>query len=166
MDDESAQLISCIPRLRRYARALVGNRAAADDLVQDTMERGWKKLASWQRGSDMRAWLFSIMHNLHIDQLRKSLPVVDGDEDMASDVPVFHHDALALRDMETALQQLSTEQREILLLAALEEMSYEEIAATLQIPVGTVMSRLSRARARLRFLMEGHPTASPLKVVK
>ena len=69
MRDTQADLIACIPRLRRYARALLGDRAGADDLVQDTMVRGWNKLASWRQGSDMRAWLFGIMHNLHVDQI-------------------------------------------------------------------------------------------------
>src|SRR6476469_7070531 len=71
MPESRDQLLACIPRLRRYARALVGDRAGADDLVQDTVERGWAKLASWEGGSDMRAWLFSIMHNVRIDQIRR-----------------------------------------------------------------------------------------------
>lgn len=71
MPNSRDQLLACIPRLRRYARALVGDRAGADDLVQDTVERGWGRLASWEGGSDMRAWLFSIMHNLRIDQARR-----------------------------------------------------------------------------------------------
>lgn len=168
MDDESIQLIACIPRLRRYARALLANRAAADDLVQDTMERGWRKLSSWRPGSDMRAWLFGIMHNLYIDQIRKSaVPTEALDENTpqpAVDAP--HMARLQIRDMESALRLLPAEQREILLLVALEEMTYDEIAATLRIPVGTVMSRLSRGRERLRALMDGRPAMSPLKVVK
>lgn len=168
MQDERADLLSCIPRLRRYARALVGDRAAADDLVQDTIERGWNKLSSWRRGSDMRAWLFSIMHNLHIDQIRKpSVPteVLDEDTPIPS-VNASQTDRLELRDMESALSLLPAEQREILLLIALEEMTYEEVALTLRIPIGTVMSRLSRAREKLRALMEGRTVVSPLKVVK
>lgn len=168
MQDESAQLIACIPRLRRYARALISDRAGADDLVQDTMERGWHKLASWRHGSDMRAWLFGIMHNLHVDQIRKpSLSTVVLDDDTPT--PSFsapQTDRLEVRDMESALKMLPVEQREILLLVALEEMTYEEVAATLRIPLGTVMSRLSRARERLRALMDGRILVSPLKVVK
>lgn len=75
MPEPSDQLLACIPRLRRYARALVGDRAGADDLVQDTIERGWSRLAGWHRGSDMRAWLFCIMHNLRIDQVRRPAPL-------------------------------------------------------------------------------------------
>ncbi|MNJ87770.1 ECF RNA polymerase sigma factor SigE [compost metagenome] len=168
MQDERDRLIACIPRLRRYARALLGDRTGADDLVQDTMERGWKKLSSWQRGSDMRAWLFGIMHNLHVDQVRKpALPTEELDED--TPMPAAHtsvSDGLEMRDLESALHSLPAEQREILLLVALEEMSYEEVAATLGLPLGTVMSRLSRARQKLRAQMEGRTVVSLLKVVK
>ncbi|WP_296002599.1 RNA polymerase sigma factor [Rugamonas sp.] len=170
MHDDSARLIACLPRLRRYARALLGDRAAADDLVQDTMERGWDKLASWRRGSDMRAWLFGIMHNLHVDRLRRpALATVALDDERAppsAEPSTPHRDGLELRDMATALQLLPAEQREVLLLVALEELSYDEVAAALNIPRGTVMSRLSRARERLRLLMLGRPVAAPLKVVK
>lgn len=168
MQDERDRLIACIPRLRRYARALVGDRTGADDLVQDTMERGWKKLSSWQRGSDMRAWLFGIMHNLYIDQVRRpSVPTdVLDDETPLPEVRASQGDSLQMRDLASALNTLPVEQREILLLVALEEMSYDEVATTLNLPIGTVMSRLSRARQKLRAQMEGRSAASPLKVVK
>lgn len=167
MQDERDRLIACIPRLRRYARALIGDRTGADDLVQDTMERGWKRLSSWRRGSDMRAWLFSIMHNLYIDQVRRSSVQTDVLDD-ETPMPEVHaaHDGLHMRDLESALNGLPAEQREILLLVALEEMSYDEVAATLGLPIGTVMSRLSRARQKLRAQMEGRSVVSPLKVVK
>ena len=168
MQNESEQLVASIPRLRRYARALMGDRTGADDLVQDTMERGWNKLASWRQGTDMRAWLFGIMHNLHVDQVRKpALTMVELDDD--TPMPSFNApqtDTLDIRDMESALKLLPIEQREVLLLVALEEMTYDEVAIALGIPVGTVMSRLSRARERLRMLMEGRSVVSPLKVVK
>lgn len=174
MHDDSARLIACLPRLRRYARALLGDRDGADDLVQDTLERGWDKLASWRRGSDMRAWLFGIMHNLHVDGLRRlALATVALDDEAAPLAPSAepstpHRDGLELRDMATALQLLPAEQREVLLLVALEELSYDEVASALNIPRGTVMSRLSRGRERLRLrlLMLGQPVAAPLKVVK
>jgi RNA polymerase sigma-70 factor (ECF subfamily) len=168
MQDERDRLIACIPRLRRYARALVGDRTGADDLVQDTMERGWRKLSSWQRGSDMRAWLFGIMHNLHVDQVRRpslQTDVLDDDTPMPP-VKASQTDGLEIRDLESALRTLPAEQREILLLVALEEMSYDEVAATLSLPIGTVMSRLSRARQKLRAHMEGRSVVSLLKVVK
>jgi RNA polymerase sigma-70 factor (ECF subfamily) len=168
MPDSHDQLLACIPRLRRYARALVGDRAGADDLVQDTVERGWARLASWQRGTNMRAWLFGIMHNLRIDQARRSTPPI-APLDEAASIPAAHCQAstgLELRDMEAALRQLPDEQREILLLVVLEEMSYGDVAQALGIPIGTVMSRLSRAREKLRAIMEGRPHVSALKVVK
>ena len=170
MHDASASLIACIPRLRRYARALLGGRADADDLVQDTVERGWDKLASWRRGSDMRPWLFGIMHNLHVDSQRRPALATEALDDELPPAASVAGDAamhrLALRDMDRALQQLPPEQRAVLLLVALEEMTYDEVAAALQIPLGTVMSRLSRARERLRLLMAGQPLPAPLKVVK
>jgi RNA polymerase sigma factor (sigma-70 family) len=166
MSDES-HLLACLPRLRRYARALVGDRAGADDLVQDTMERAWQKLSSWRKGSDMRPWLFSIMHNLHVDQRRKPvIPTVTLDDEDALATQAYAPDRLVGYDLESALRQLAAEQREILLLVVLEEMTYEEVAATLSIPLGTVMSRLSRGRERLRMLVEGRPQHSTLKVVK
>jgi RNA polymerase sigma factor (sigma-70 family) len=168
MHDDSKQLLSCLPGLRRYARALVGERGGADDLVQDTMERGWRRLSSWQRGSDMRAWLFGIMHNLHVDQVRRpslATDVLDDDTPMPP-VRTAPTDGLEIRDLESALRMLPDEQREILLLVALEEMTYDEVAATLGLPIGTVMSRLSRARQKLRAHMEGRSTVSLLKVVK
>ena len=168
MQDTQADLIACIPRLRRYARALLGDRAGADDLVQDTMVRGWNKLASWRQGSDMRAWLFGMMHNLHVDGVRRpKLHTVILDDD-TPEVPVAatQGESLAVMDLQAALEKLPVEQREIILLIALEDMSYAEVAATLGIPIGSVMSRLSRGRERLRSLMEGQPDPVRLKVVK
>lgn len=164
-------MLACLPRLRRYARALVGERSAADDLVQDTLERGWEKLASWQRSDDMRPWLFAIMHNLYVDQRRRpALAMVELDEaDLPESGAMPADHGLAL-DLEAALQLLPAGQRETLLLVVLEDMSYEEVAAALGVPVGTVMSRLSRGRERLRLLMEGGvqgaAAATSLKVVK
>ena len=168
MQDARAELLACIPRLRRYARALVGGHMGADDLVQDTIERGLVKLPMRPFNGNMRAWLFSIMHNLHIDQIRKMrLPteVLDDDSSELSVAAAQTH-GLEMRDLESSLRLLPTGQREVLLLVALEEMSYDEVAATLQIPLGTVMSRLSRAREKMRALMDGRTVVSPLKVVK
>ncbi|MEO6984348.1 MAG: sigma-70 family RNA polymerase sigma factor [Paralcaligenes sp.] len=161
-------MVACLPRLRRYARALIGERSAADDLVQDTCERAWTKLATWRRDSDMRAWLFGIMHNLHVDQCRKpglSTTVMD-DASLSVATRATQTDFLEIRDIETALAQLQVEQREVLLLIALEEMRYEEAAKILGIPLGTVMSRLSRAREKMRSLMHVNAQAKLLKVVK
>jgi RNA polymerase sigma factor (sigma-70 family) len=168
MHEASAQLLSCLPSLRRYARALVGDRNGADDLVQDTLERGWRKLATRRRDGDMRGWLFTIMHNLHIDQYRKPAMVTEELDDNTNFQAVSgdHTQGLQLREMDRALAMLPVEQREILLLVGLEQMPYEQVAATLDIPIGTVMSRLSRARERLRQALDGAATVSPLKVVK
>lgn len=167
MQADGQRLLDCIPRLRRYARALLGAGADADDLVQDTVARGWDKLSSWRQGGDMRAWLFGIMHNLHADHLRRAPPpAVALDDTLPAPATDAAAGRLVLRDLDTALRLLPPEQREVLLLVALEELSYEEVAAVLRIPTGTVMSRLSRGRERLRLLMEGQPLPSPLKVIK
>lgn len=157
-----------IPRLRCYARALVGDRAAADDLVQDTLERAWSRRESWQGERPLRPWLFSVMHNLRIDQLRQAAPPAQPLDGTATDLPTraTQSDGLELRDLEAALSRLPEEQRAVLLLVALEEMSYEAIATTLDIPLGTVMSRLSRGRERLRRLMAEGASVHHLRIVK
>ena len=157
MNNKDADITAQIPRLRRYARALTGDRTSADDLVQDTLERAWGKLHLWRSGSDIRAWMFSIMHNTFINHVRrKQLDTVSMDED-ALEIPTraIHEDNLQVRDLASALDKLPYEYREVLLLIGLEQMSYEEAAQVLGIPLGTVMSRLSRGRERLRMLMAG-----------
>ena len=165
----AARIDELIPRLRRYARALTGERGLADDLVQDTLERAWSKLHLWRGGSDLRAWLFTIMHNVHVNQVRSrgAQPTVPLDDDDLPDAPVraSQSDMLEVRDIDAAVRRLPVEQREVLLLVALEHMSYQQTAATLGIPIGTVMSRLSRARERLRVMLDGASGAG-LKVVK
>jgi RNA polymerase sigma factor (sigma-70 family) len=158
---DPGEVLGWLPRLHRYARALHRNREDADDLVQDTLERAWARAALWQGVGDMRGWLFSIMHNLHVDALRRGrLDLVDFD-DAPPDIPVaaLQGQGLALRDLDAALTALPFEQRQVLLLVALEGMAYAEIALALDIPIGTVMSRLARGRERLRGLMNG-PTHS------
>jgi RNA polymerase sigma-70 factor (ECF subfamily) len=162
------EFLICVPHLRRYARALHRNRDDADDLVQDTLERAWSKAALWGGVSDMKRWLLSIMHNLYVDRLRRlRLPTCELDEDTPEvAVPATQGDHLAVRDLQAALDLLPPEHKQVLLLVALEDMSYADIAAGLSIPIGTVMSRLSRARERLRLLMEGREQVQHLKVVK
>lgn len=165
---DAAALLAELPRLRRYARALLGDRTEADDLVQDTVERAWRRLDQWQPGSDLRAWLFSIMHNLRVDQLRRgglaTLPL----DDAHDSVPVrpTQSDHLEVMDLDAALAQLPEEQRQVLLLVAIEDMRYADIATTLGIPPGTVMSRLSRGRERLRQIMDGRPSGAQLRIVR
>ena len=168
MHHDDLQLLSAVPRLRRYARALVRNREDADDLVQDTLERAWAKSSLWRGVADMRSWLFGIMHNLHADGVRRPRLATVAMDDGAAEVPVAstHGDRLAVLDLQAAIALLPAEQKEVLLLVALEDMAYADIAATLGIPMGTVMSRLSRGRERLRALMEGRAEPVHLKVVK
>ena len=165
--NEAERLVELIPRLRRYARALVGDRASADDLVQDTLERAWAKLHLYRRGTDLRAWLFTVMHNVHVNKVRATR-VTDTLEDELPELAqrASQGDALLVRDLDRAIARLPTEQRAVLLLVTLEEMSYEEVAHAVGIPIGTVMSRLSRAREKLRMMMLGQGAAAKLKVVK
>jgi RNA polymerase sigma-70 factor (ECF subfamily) len=163
---ERAEIAAHIPRLRRYARALAGDSHRADDLVQDTLERALTKFHLWRHGSDLRAWMFTIMHNVFINQLkaRRELALDDSVEDGLQSAP--QSDPLELRDLDTALRRLPLEQREVLLLVGLEQLSYAEASQALGVPVGTVMSRLSRGRERLRALMSGTATVTSLKAVK
>ncbi|MCG6875993.1 MAG: RNA polymerase sigma factor [Betaproteobacteria bacterium] len=165
---DQAALTPHIPRLRRYARALVGDRYAADDLVQDTLERALNKFHLWRPGSDLRAWLFAIMHNVFVNQLRSRAARPEtalDDGDLLSQV-VPDADRLEIRDMQSAIATLPAEQREVILLIALEQLSYAEVSQALRIPMGTVMSRLFRARERLRARLAGVPPQSSLKIVK
>ena len=168
MMQDDLQLLTWLPRLRRYARALVNNRDDADDLVQDTLERACAKSGLWSGVADMRAWLFSIMHNLHVDGIRRPrLHTVTMDDD-TPEVPAAarQDERLAVLDLQAALDLLPAQQKEILLLVALEDMTYADVAQALGIPIGTVMSRLSRGRERLRGLMEGRAEPVRLKIVK
>ena len=159
-------IVPYIPNLRRYARALVGDREGADDLVQDTLERAVRKFHLWRPG-DLRAWLFSIMHNVFVNQLkaRRIAPEVDIDEAaIASPIPCVT--SMDVADVQRALSALAPEQREVLLLVALEDMTYADVSRALGIPIGTVMSRLSRGRERLRRAMSSEPVTTPLRIVQ
>ena len=165
--NEAERLVELIPRLRRYARALAGDRSSADDLVQDTLERAWAKLHLYRRGTDLRAWLFTVMHNVHVNRVRATRstdPLEDEMPELAQ--RASQGDGLVVRDLDRAITRLPDEQRAVLLLVTLEELSYEEVARTLAIPIGTVMSRLSRAREKMRAMMAGTGAAAKLKVVK
>jgi len=165
---DSRAILAELPRLRRYARALMGDRAAADDLVQDTLERAWSRSGQWRPGSDLRAWLFGIMHNLRIDQMRRPALATTSLDDAAVEPPAraTQGDGIEFRDLAAAVIALPEEQRAVVLLVALEEMRYEEVARTLGIPVGTVMSRLARGRERLRRMLDERNNVTPLRVVR
>lgn len=156
---ENEDILGQIPSLRRYARALTRDVERADDLVQDCLERAWRRLHLWTPGTDLRAWLFTIMHNLYVNQVRRycaapSFVSIDHVEQLPGMTATADSD-LQIRDLEAAIAALPDGQREVLLLVSLEAMRYEEVAEILDIPVGTVMSRLHRARERLRGWMDG-----------
>ena len=166
----STDLVGVLPQLRRYARGLTGDRAWADDLVQDVTERALGRHSGFRVGSNLRAWLFTIMRNLYIDQLRGKRDIAVDDEtapwrQMAA--PVGEVDGLVLRDVQRALYCLPVEQREVMLLVCVEEMSYQEVSVVLNVPAGTVMSRLSRAREHMRVLLGEEPgrKSASLKMV-
>jgi len=169
MESRDLDIVKQIPRLRRYARALTGDSSRADDLVQDTLERSLVKFHLWQPGSDLRAWMFTIMHNVYVNHVRanQSSVVTTMDEEIVlPSTRATQGDRLEVMDLQAALSRLPEEQREILLLVGLEQLTYEEAARVLGIPIGTVMSRLSRARERLRGVMSESGTQPGLKVVK
>ncbi|WP_247894301.1 RNA polymerase sigma factor [Azospirillum sp. B510] len=147
-----------IPRLRRFARAMVRDATLADDLVQECLERALSRLHLWRPGTNLRAWLFTILRNLHINGVRRRQPVVDIDAEAQAAIgaaPGSQFVRMELRDLRRALALLPNEQREVVLLIGLEGIAYNEAADILGISIGTVKSRLSRGRRALRLLMEG-----------
>ncbi len=146
-----------IPRLRRYARALTRDMSAADDLVQECLARAISKTHLWQEGTDLRAWLFTILHNQYVNIVRRSAregTVIDvSDAESILVTQAVQTKRLEMRDLDRALAKLPSEQREVLLLIGMEGMRYEEVAEILGVPIGTIRSRLSRGRDALRALM-------------
>jgi RNA polymerase sigma-70 factor, ECF subfamily len=148
---------ACIPALRRYASALLGSRQDADDLVHDCLVRALERLHTRREDTEIRVWLFAIMHNLFISQLRKAKvrgrtePLGD-DTEAGPSLRANQEDRLHWQDLIRALNSLSEEQRTVVLLVTIENLSYAEVARVLGIPTGTVMSRLARGRERLRQL--------------
>jgi len=152
-------IVAEIPRLRRFARAISGDAALADDLVQDCLERALSRLHLFRRPDNLRAWLFTILRNIHLNSIRgqkrrDALALQQHAADSQRTQQPTQLDDAHLRDLARALDELSLEQKEVILLVGLEELSYRETAAVLDVPVGTVMSRLSRGRERLRALIE------------
>jgi RNA polymerase sigma-70 factor (ECF subfamily) len=159
----SHPIIEQIPRLRRYARALTGGKKEnADDLVQDTLERAYVKWHLFKLGTDLRPWLFSIMHNIFVNEMRllkHRVSMSSLDETMLMTTPASQENYVQTREILSAVGRLPPELREVLALVAVEECSYAETAQILNIPLGTVMSRLFRARNQLRALT-GEPALS------
>jgi RNA polymerase sigma-70 factor (ECF subfamily) len=161
-------LTTHIAALRRYATALLGNTVEADDLVQDCLTQALSRAHLWDRVRDHRAYLFTILHNVHVDRIArqrrqgKHLPV----EDFAGQLYCLptQHVRLAVRDFERGLRSMPEAYRTVVLLVGLEGMSYRQTADVLGIPIGTVMSRLSRGREMLRQSMNGARNGSALSV--
>ena len=159
MDDMIRLIEPMIPALRRYARGLTRNHAGADDLVQDCLERAIDRWPQRRADGDARNWVFTILHNLAINRLRQNqrrgphIPIEDAAETVLAEAPA-QEQALNRRDILEALDQLPEEQRALLLMISVEGLSYAECAAVLDVPIGTVMSRLSRGRERLREIIE------------
>ena len=158
MSDFGRLLSAEIPRLRRYARALTRDMTRADDLVQSCLVRAVAKQHLWQPDTDLRAWLVTILHNQHVNDVRRSVRegvgVAIENASAVLTVPANAGSSLQLRDLDRAIARLPEEQRQVILLIGLEGMRYEEAAAILDVPVGTVRSRLSRGRDMLRRLMD------------
>jgi RNA polymerase sigma-70 factor (ECF subfamily) len=156
---ETVDLIEAeIPRLRRYARYLAREADRADDLVQECLMRAIAKVDSWTPGTNLRAWLFVILRNCHINEVRRGQrTVLMGETSTDYDVvptPASQEAHISLLEVRDAYLNLSEEHREVLLLVAIEGLQYEEAAAILEIPVGTIRSRLSRARQALRDALD------------
>jgi RNA polymerase sigma-70 factor (ECF subfamily) len=161
MDEKKAAILGEIPRLRRYARSLLRDRDSADDLVQDCLERALVRLDNWQTGESPRRWLFTIMHHLFIDQMRKvnrrgeaaMLPLEAGEAQAA---PAEQVESIASREIIDALQ----------VMVAIEGFSYAEAATILGVPAGTLMSRIARGRDELRGLLDDAARRRAIRIVE
>lgn len=155
---ERALIVEHIPSLRRYARALVGARGDADDLVQECLERALSRWHLFSPDRPLRPWLFSIMHNQFVSgrrrEARRSVTAPLEPDDARLSVPASQESRVAVQELAAALAELPAEQRAVVLLVGLEGLSYAEVAEVMSIPVGTVMSRLSRGRERLREMTQ------------
>jgi RNA polymerase sigma-70 factor (ECF subfamily) len=153
-----------IPRLRRYARALTRDASAADDLVQDCLTRALDKAHLWREGTDLRAWLFTILHNQHVNRVRRTIregiSVNAEDVEWALVAASSQFARVELRELGAALDRLPEEQRQVVLLVGLEGLRYEAVAEIMGVPVGTIRSRLSRGRDALRQMMGGESTGT------
>lgn len=151
-------LLAIIPQLRSFARGLCGNRDLADDLAQDAMTRAWAARTSYQPGTNFRAWIFMILRNQFYTTIRKNSRMVSWDPEIAERLLVVdasQHDSINIEDVAKALQKLSAEQREVLMLIGANGMSYEEAAEVMGCAIGTIKSRLARGRVALSTLING-----------
>lgn len=168
--DFRSQLAGEIPHLRRFARALSGDASLADDLVQDCIERALRKSHLYDPARPLRAWLYAVLRNLFISGLRRDgrstiVKTVDDLTDGEGAVRSMQEDRLSASLVAEALNRLPAQHREVIVLVGLEELSYKDVAEILGLPIGTVMSRLSRARKSLRQILEdrGHTVLRRVK---
>ena len=171
MNDRKAAILAEIPRLRRYARALLHDRDGADDLVQDCLERALLRIDNWQTGESPRRWLFTIMHHLFIDQTRKArrraeVVMMTLDEKEALSSPATQAESVASREILDALQAVSADRRAALLMVGIEGFSYAEAASILGIPAGTLMSRIARGHEELCGLLDDAARRRIIRVVE
>jgi len=168
VDTLGQQFTAQIPALRRYARALLGSSSDVEDLVQETLTRALTKRHVWDRVRDVRAYLFTTLHNLYVDwmgrQARQGKLTPIENVEWQLHRPPEQPGSLALRELDRGIRQLPMEQRQVVLLVGLEGMRYKAVAEMLDIPIGTVMSRLSRGRETLRRFMEGEERPSIRRV--
>lgn len=171
MDRKRTAIVAEIPHMRRYARALLRDRDAADDLVQDSLERAFGRLDHWREGDNPRRWLFTIMHHLFIDHVRR-----DSRRHVAAELPIeaahgvatppAQLDGLQSKEVLEALQAIAPERRAALVLVALEGFSYAEAANALGIPTGTLMSRIARGRDDLRARLDDGARRRTIRMVE
>jgi len=161
VDSFASDIEELLPRLRHYALHLTHDPAAADDLVQETVVRGIENIRLWRQGTDLRAWLFTILHNQYVSAVRRAVRhstlVGSAYAENSAVCPPRQIAWLELRDLERALARLPAEQRSVVVPIGLDGERYETIAARLGVPVGTVRSRLSRGRTTLRKAIESAP---------
>ncbi len=166
----ATDLIGHLPALRRYATALTGRAAEADDLVQDCIERALRGQDTLRAQDRMGAWLRAILHNLVRDDQRRRrdrgpmVDIADMESDLALSIPP--QDSSETHDFIRATQTLSAEHRQVLMLVGVEGLSYRAIADELGVPIGTVMSRLARARERLRAALEAPPARAEIVALR
>lgn len=153
-----------IPSLRRYAWSLLRNSSDADDLVQDCLVRAIDRIDTLRSDSDLHAWLFTIMHNIFASRwrrMRNQARLLAEQSEAEPGVAATQQTSVEMQDVMRGLDTLPEDQRQIILLVAVEGFQYDEVARMLDIPIGTVMSRLSRARDRLGRYMQGQPHERP-----
>lgn len=170
MDDVKWLIAQEIPRLRRYALGLADSPAAADDLVQDTLERAIRKRHLWKRHGSIRGWLYRILYNVFLNQAthrnrRRGEIDIDGVAAPLSEQP-RQEDGVMVREIAQAVRRLPADQRAALMLTAVEGLPYDEAARILEVPIGTLRSRLSRGRERLRELHVPQSRDVPLRRIK